>query len=302
MKEDIKFSVITPAYNRGELIGKAIQSLLDQSYSNWEMVIIDDGSIDNTREVVESFEDPRIKYHYQDNQERSIARNNGISKATGEFICFLDSDDYYLPEHLATFAEALQKQDQFRGLLYADGYLESGDNRKEVTFSYNPEKHPANLAFHSFFSSNGVCAHRSVFEKDLFYPQMKVMEDVHLWLRILMKHPFIYIPEYTSVVVDHEGRGGTEFFAKSDKKSLDIYLSNVEDLFFNHGLGNYVSQKEWNDFRIKRYYTFAFNNAWKKEFKEALKLMAEIIKTSPRQAFTKRFLKLKKEFAVSLLR
>ena len=69
------FSIVLPAYNRGDRIGKAIQSVLDQTYSNWELIIVDDGSTDNTKEVCLQYQDPRISYVYQDNAERSAARN-----------------------------------------------------------------------------------------------------------------------------------------------------------------------------------------------------------------------------------
>ena len=96
------FSII-PTYNRSNFIAAAIKSVLNQTYTNWELFIIDDGSTDNTKEVVSNFNDPRILYKYQNNQERSAARNNGIKIAKGEWICFLDSDDAYKKHHLETF-------------------------------------------------------------------------------------------------------------------------------------------------------------------------------------------------------
>jgi glycosyltransferase involved in cell wall biosynthesis len=88
------FSIILPTYNRASFISKAIESVIDQLYNKWELIILDDGSTDNTKEIVLSFNDDRIRYIYQENKERSAARNNGIRNAKGEYICFLDSDDY----------------------------------------------------------------------------------------------------------------------------------------------------------------------------------------------------------------
>ena len=84
----IFFSIIIPTYNRAKFITNAINSVINQSYKNWELIIIDDGSTDNTAEVVRKIakNDTRIKYHYQKNAERSAARNNGISKALGDWI------------------------------------------------------------------------------------------------------------------------------------------------------------------------------------------------------------------------
>ena len=88
------FSIILPTFNRSVLITKAIESVINQTYTNWELIIIDDGSTDNTKSVLENYlSDSRIKYFFQENQERSVARNNGIKRAKGDYICFLDSDD-----------------------------------------------------------------------------------------------------------------------------------------------------------------------------------------------------------------
>lgn len=92
-----KISVIIPVYNGEESISISLESLLKQTYSNFEVVIIDDGSKDRTREVVEKYTsiDNRFKYNFQQNCGVSVARNNGINVSKGEYICFLDSDDFY---------------------------------------------------------------------------------------------------------------------------------------------------------------------------------------------------------------
>ena len=89
------FSVVIPTYNRANMISGAIQSVLEQTFKNFELIIIDDGSTDQTAHVIAGFSDERIKYNYQQNTERSQARNNGIKIASGRYICFLDSDDQY---------------------------------------------------------------------------------------------------------------------------------------------------------------------------------------------------------------
>lgn len=94
-------SIITPTYNCGEFIARTIRSVLAQTHSNWEMIIVDDRSNDNTAEVVASFDDHRIKYHVLErNSGAAIARNVALQKARGRWIAFLDSDDLWLPEKL----------------------------------------------------------------------------------------------------------------------------------------------------------------------------------------------------------
>lgn len=94
-------SIVTPTYNCGRYISETIESVLAQTYQNWEMLIVDDCSTDNTKEVVESFTDPRIHYFCLDrNSGAALARNRALSIAKGRWIAFLDSDDLWRPEKL----------------------------------------------------------------------------------------------------------------------------------------------------------------------------------------------------------
>jgi len=103
------FSIIIPTLNRANIIGKTIQSVLNQEYENWELIIVDDGGLDNTKKVVEDFNDARIKYFWKENGERGVARNYGVQKVKGEYVFFLDSDDLIYPNHLKHAYEQLNK-------------------------------------------------------------------------------------------------------------------------------------------------------------------------------------------------
>src|SRR5438128_160825 len=106
-------SIIMPTYNAGRFIGRAIQSVLEQTYPNWELIIVDDASSDETTSVVQSFKDSRIRYHKAERIGHPAGvRNTGLRMAQGEFIAFLDSDDLYFPESLEKLARPLlQNQD-----------------------------------------------------------------------------------------------------------------------------------------------------------------------------------------------
>ena len=95
-------SIILPTYNRAEFIGKALDSVLAQTYGNWECVLIDDGSTDHTRDVLAAFDDSRIRFFRQENRGVSGARNAGIAACRGDVIALLDSDDEWLPAKLET--------------------------------------------------------------------------------------------------------------------------------------------------------------------------------------------------------
>ena len=104
------FSVIIPTFNRAKILPRAVKSIMNQSFSDWELIIVDDGSKDNTKTNVEDFlKDSRVKYFSQENQGVCTARNLGSEKATGNFIAFLDSDDYVSESWLMDFYNEIQK-------------------------------------------------------------------------------------------------------------------------------------------------------------------------------------------------
>ncbi|MBE9167392.1 glycosyltransferase family 2 protein [Pleurocapsales cyanobacterium LEGE 06147] len=112
-------SVIIPTYNRAHSIGKSINSILIQSYQNFEVIVVDDRSTDNTEEIVKSFNDPRIKYiRHQHNLGAAVARNTGIEKSRGRYIAFLDSDDEWLPHKLTKQVELLEQCKPEVGVVY----------------------------------------------------------------------------------------------------------------------------------------------------------------------------------------
>src|SRR5690349_25117803 len=95
-------SVIMPAYNAEKFVAESISSVITQTYKNWELIIVDDGSTDNTKNIIEEFakHDARIKYIYQENAKQGKARNTGIAMAKSGLVAFLDADDLWLPQML----------------------------------------------------------------------------------------------------------------------------------------------------------------------------------------------------------
>lgn len=106
-------SIIMPAYNAQEFIDEAIESVILQTYNNWELIIINDGSTDNTQQIANRYvaQDARVKLINQANQGETASRNNGIKAATGEYIAFLDSDDFYFPNYLKKMIAAFEQSD-----------------------------------------------------------------------------------------------------------------------------------------------------------------------------------------------
>ncbi|HGG59096.1 MAG TPA: glycosyltransferase family 2 protein, partial [Gammaproteobacteria bacterium] len=103
------FSVIIPSYNHAHYVCEAIDSVLDQTFSDFEIIVVDDGSTDHTRQAIQGYEHPAIHYIYQDNKGLPGARNTGIRHARGRWIALLDADDLWHRERLAHIAEHIRR-------------------------------------------------------------------------------------------------------------------------------------------------------------------------------------------------
>lgn len=115
-------SIVMPVYNGEKYIKQAIECVLDQSYRNWELLIVDDGSTDSTANIISAFSDPRIHYFFQKNQGEAAARNTGLDHVTGEYIAFLDADDIYFQNAIEDMASYLDNHPQ-HGSIFSDGYI-----------------------------------------------------------------------------------------------------------------------------------------------------------------------------------
>lgn len=236
----IFFSIIIPTYNRAYLLRKAIESVLAQTFSDWELLIVDDGSTDNTKEVVQSYaaKDARIKYIYQKNSERSAARNKGIQKAVGDYICFLDSDDYYLQERLQQLADYLAETKQSTGFFFTGLLVEQSPNEfTRVDFLQDNQSVYDFIATHPIHCQQ-VCISSNILKQIPFDERFSIGEDSELWLRICNVSSPLYIEnQFTVVVVEHEDRS-------VNLKKYNSALKQLETIRFmlapNHP-GNKVS-------------------------------------------------------------
>ena len=200
------FSVIIPTYNRSKAVVKAIESVLKQTYTNFELLVIDDGSTDDTSIVMKTLseQDNRIVYVFQENQERSAARNNGVALAKGEFICFLDSDDALLPNHLLELAKAIDSKNKATALYHVNGELRNAEKATQITF---PE-HMANenkleyVLSTAIIPTSFVCISKEILEKHRFNTDLHVGEDRELWSRIVTEYPIILSNQQTVVQYD----------------------------------------------------------------------------------------------------
>jgi glycosyltransferase involved in cell wall biosynthesis len=262
------FSVIIPTYNRADFLVRSIQSVIDQTFSNWELIIVDDGSTDNSRQVVQSFNDERIIYIWQENGEKCIARNNGIKAARGLYICFLDTDDYFLADHLNNFYEVIVQKNYPEAMLISGLYIEDGDVQRKHPL-YHHCQHPLRFVWQNFIVPSASCHHRSILQKFQFNEKYYVWEDRHLWLRILTEYPLIQVDRFSVVLFEHKGRSTKKFYSRISLNSVKAYFACIQDVFNNYGelLHMEISKKEKKYFIAKRAQTYleiaVKNSQWK---------------------------------------
>jgi len=143
-----------PAYNAEAFIGQSVESVIDQSYDRWELIVVNDGSTDRTAEIVSKYPDPRIKLIHQKNGGEASARNTALRNAQGEFLAFLDADDLFLPNHLELTVGYLQNNGQVDSV-YSDGYyIDQDGNRLQALSSRRSGPFEGHIFDKVIYSSN----------------------------------------------------------------------------------------------------------------------------------------------------
>lgn len=222
------FSIIVPTYNRASLISKTINSILAQNFSNFELIIIDDGSIDNTEQVVNSFVDSRIYYQKVVNGERGRARNIGTLLAKGDYITFIDSDDIAYPNHLT---EADQLIMQYPGVEMFQLAYEMKDTAGNVVFRYDKRSGDLRrqLLKGNLFSCIGVFLRQDIARQNLFEEDRSLAgtEDWHLWLRLAARFPIYYSNTVTACMINYASRSVLLYDRESLIYRTKLLLNNL---------------------------------------------------------------------------
>ncbi len=227
------FSVIIPTFNRADLLASAITSVLAQSFDDWELIVVDDGSTDHTSAIVHSFADDRITYIWQENGQLNAARNRGVSAATGLYICFCDDDDSYLPNHLSVHHSALTVARfpvaiaHSQMMLMQNGIVSDGNK-------YTPEQFgsPAKFAWEGG-SVFALSIHHQIFHELKFDEKYILWEDAHFLVRVCLKFPFIQIDTTPTVMCNLHAQSRTTMYSENNE-AIESGISAVADVFYSY--------------------------------------------------------------------
>jgi len=209
-----KVSIILPSYNRAHLLPRAIRSVLNQDYQDWELLIWDDGSTDETRQVVATYKDERIKYYFETNHGAAYARNRAVEKASGDLLAFLDSDDEWKPEKLTLQVAALNSHPEIDVLFTDFSNIHEHDGKVHHTFvDYQhalqktvrencagevvliQDGFPASIATDNYIALDSVMLRHEVYSRaGGFNETLLNSEDFEFWWRLALdEHGFGYI-------------------------------------------------------------------------------------------------------------
>lgn len=243
------FSVIIPLYNKAPYVAKAIESVLGQTYRDFEVIVIDDGSTDQSLEVAKTFENKSITIISQPNSGVSTARNNGVKLAKHPYICFLDADDWWHP----TFLEEMKRliTDFPDAGIYGSGYYIVKNGQERIAPIGVPQGFERGIIDYCEVYAKTLCMPltsisvvipKHIFDEERgFKSQLKFGEDFDLWIRIALKHKVILVNKplaYYNQDVDVNNRG----------VAVHKIYSPVNHFIFNL---DYLYDSEKNNHRLK---------------------------------------------------
>lgn len=268
------FSIILPTFNRSKFICDTINSVLLQSYRDFEIIIVDDGSTDDTYEYLKKYTDERIIYIFQENQERSAARNHGISKANGQWLFFIDSDDIMVPDFLLQCHKQIQNNN-FKKQLYITSfsYCDNETNNDAQSFSTNMQENE-NIIKYIFNNAKVISVSQVVtpiefFCNHKFILKFNLWEDTHLFLRLLALYPYQIIDVVSIHIRKHQTSSIVKNMHYLEQSNINKHIDAINDLYINHirlfEKFN-VTQKDFNSYISKKLQMYLYQARLNKQF------------------------------------
>lgn len=282
------FSVVIPIYNRGHSILNAINSVLGQTFQDFELIIVDDCSTDNSIQIISNIKDKRIKiFKLNQNSGAAAARNFGINQASGEYISFLDSDDYYEVDFLQKTFEMLKDTDDKVGFSWTG--VRYHENQKKMEYLWSPDKQKT--SYLTFLNSlhigtnSGITVKKKVFNScGHFREDLPAAEDTEFFLRITRKFDYIFLPE----ILINIQKDGNDRLSKNFKKIAQAY-----SIFLPQ---HYKVIDREKSLQLKYYYKMMWLNYHLRKKKDARKFYRKIPGSLNRGKMKALFTKLLYEF------
>ena len=283
------FSVVIPAYNRAAFIKSTLQTVLSQTYSHYEIIVVDNCSTDNTDEVLEPFiQAGQIQFIKHDqNYERARSRNTGMKAARGDFVTLLDSDDFMYPNNLADAAEYAHRHSDIRCF---HNLFEFVNIDRKVLRRYpmpSLKNQLKAIAGGNFMSCIGDFIHREIYERYQFdtTPNLIGAEDWEFWLRVLADHKVGRIERINSGVLQHPGRSVNNQNVESMKRGLEhLYIKLSTDAHLSHVFAPYLKLIRANSLV---YLAILANTSG--QFDDARDYLSEARHVEPRMVASQRF-------------
>ena len=272
-------SVIIPAYNRSHLVTRAIQSVLNQTYKDFEVIVVDDGSTDDTKEAIANFHNEKIRYlRHEKNKGGSAARNTGIKAARGEYIAFLDSDDEWVPEKLEKQIQKIKQSPKKVGVIYC-GHILVSDKSKRVLRRVKPtlrgNVHAVSFQQGLLGGGSKPLIRKECFQKSGLYDEtLPALQDADMYVRLSEYYEFDFVPECLAIHHVHEGKLSThlevrinareKFCLKYQNEFLkypEAYSDNLNRLGILYTLSgdfNKARARLWESVRVNPLQVFAY--------------------------------------------
>ena len=225
-------SIIIPTYNRASMLREAIQSVLDQTYSDFEVIVVDDGSTDETQEVVKAFSDSRIRYIFQENGGRSKARNRALSLAQGRYIAFLDSDDLFLAGKLEKQVAALDSEPGF-AMVYSSAVCSDEQGRALSTCVFRAGASGMIYRRVAFYVPLTIILPTVMMRREVlagvggFDETMERFEDTDMWRRVARKFLILAIKQPLCTIRTHSDNELVSQNPEDILRALDHYVRKV---------------------------------------------------------------------------
>lgn len=292
MKNPLFFSVVIPTYNREKYILNTLETVFEQTYQHYEVIVVDNFSTDNTKTILKPYIDlGKIKFIKHDqNYERARSRNTGMENARGDFLTFLDSDDFMYPTNLEDAAKFAEKNPEIKCF---HNLHELVNERKEAIYHYHFP--PLNnqlkaIVGGNFLSCIGVFLHRDIYTKYRFdtFRDLTGAEDWDFWLRVFVDYKVGRINKINSALLQHGNRSiNNQSIESLEKGYLYLFEKYRKDPHLSKGYSKYLNRIE-----AFSYVYLAILAVTGGLFDEAKKYLKIAVQKDSGIVFTSRFLRI----------